>query len=234
MITLSTDQVRSLLQMPERPYQDTRFYNGDRFYDLERYEVVRVLNVSGTVSGSAHLFSLNTDFAINYDSIDWSVGMIKPDINTAFTTEYTYSRLGSSLASTACQNAIYVTTFDLGSSYPYGSTSVEGINTDKLASFVCAFRACAEACRGLSASEIELAQKIRRGSVLFDDSKKTSDWLDESCKWSDLYKQYLSIVRPLGMIRGFQLSRSTINNMVLGGISKEVFDGLGFGPFGGF
>jgi hypothetical protein len=241
MISLSTDQVRSLLQLPARPYSDDRFYDGSAFYELERFEVVKILNLSGIASGSSHSFALNTDFAINYDSIDWSIpGGIKPDINTMFTTQYTYSRLGSSLASSAVANAQMITTFDLGAKYPYGSTSVDGISTDALASFVCAFKACAEVVRGMSVSEIEQASKIRRGSVLFDDSKKTSDYLDETVKWETHYKRYLNMVRPLGMIRGFQLVRPVAENLVVGEVGRSVFDGLfrGFNsltgePFGG-
>jgi hypothetical protein len=240
MISLSTTQVRNLLQLPERPYEDTRFFDGSKFYDLERYEIVRILSMSGTASGSSYLFRNGLDFNLNYDSIDFTGAAVPPDINTAFTTDYTYSRLGSSLASSAVANAILITTFDLGAKYPYASTSIDGINTDQLATFVCAFKACAEITRGMSVSEIELAQKVRRGSVLFDDSKKTSDFLDETLKWEMHYKKYLSMVRPLGMIRGFNLIRPVVGNLVLGEAGRFAFDGLFDGvnsisgePFGG-
>lgn len=239
-INLSTDQLRNILQMPERPYSDDRFFDGSVYYELERFEVVRILSVSGTASGSGRIFNLNSDYAINYDSIDWSNGVIKPDINTLFTTQYTYSRLGSAAASTAVANAILMTTFDLGPTYPYASTSAEGLSTDQLATFICSFRAAAEAVKIISNSEIEFAAKIRRGSILFDDGKKTSDYLDENNKWMMEYKKYLTMVRPLGMVRGFQLIRPTASNLVLGEIGREVFDSLfntsspleGFG-FGG-
>jgi len=240
MITLTTTQVRNLLQMPERPYEDVRFYDGSKYYDLERYEIVRILSMSGTASATPYLFRNGIDFNLNYDSIDFTGGAIIPDINTAFTTDYTFSRLGSSLASSAVSNAIMITTFDLGAKFPYGSTSVDGQSTDQLATFVCAFKACAEVVRGMSVSEIEIAHKIRRGSVLFDDSKKTSDYLDETVKWEQYYKKYLSMVRPLGMIRGFQMVRPVAENMVVGEVGRAVFDGLfrGFNsltgePFGG-
>ncbi len=227
MIVLTTTMLRNLLQLPERPYSDDRFYDGSSFYELERFESVRILGMSGTASGSPHLFTLNTDFQLNYDSIDWTIpGGVKPDINTLFTTQYTYSRLGEALASTSCANAIMIATQDLGKLYPYASTTSSGISTDQLASFIASYRAAAEATKGLSTSEIEVAQKIRRGSVLFDDSKKTSDYMDETNKWMMEYKKYLTMVRPSGMIRGFQLIRPTVDNLILGEIGREVFDSL--------
>ncbi len=226
-IVLTTTQLRNLLQLPERPYSDDRFYDGSSYYELERFECVRILSLSGTASSASHQFALNTDFALNYDSIDWSIGGgIKPDINTLFTTQYTYSRLGSSAASTAVQNAVFIATQDLGFKYPYASTTSAGQSTDQLATFIASFRACAEACKTLSSSEIELASKVRRGSILFDDSKKTSDWLDQSMKWEKEYKKYLTMVRPSGMVRGFQLVRPAIENLVMGEIGREVFDTL--------
>ncbi len=240
MITLTTTQVRNLLQLPERPYEDVRYFDGSKYYDLERYEIVRILSMSGTASGNPYLFRNGTDYNLNYDSLDFTGGAVIPDLNTAFTTDYTYSRLGSSLASSAVANAVMITTFDLGAKFPYGSTSVDGQSTDQLATFVCAFKACAEVVRGMSVSEIEQASKIRRGSVLFDDSKKTSDYLDETVKWETHYKKYLSMVRPLGMVRGFSLIRPVVNNLVLGEVGRAVFDGLARGnnslvgePFGG-
>lgn len=226
MITLTTDQLRAVLQLPERPYADDRFYDGSSYYELERFEVARILNVSGTASGASYYFRPGVDYNLNYDSIDFTGSAVPPDINTLFTTQYTYSRLGSSSASTACVNAIMIATQDLGYQYPYASTTSAGISTDQLATFIASFRAAAEACKTLSASEIEVAQKLRRGSVLFDDSKKTSDWLDQASKWEAEYKKYLTMVRPSGMVRGFSLIRPVPENLVMGNVGRAVFDGL--------
>ncbi len=226
MITLTTDQLRSVLQLPERPYSDPRFYDGSLYYELERFEVARILSVSGTASGSAYLFRPNVDYHLNYDSIDFTGSLVPPDLNSMFITQYTYSRLGSSLASTACANAVMITTQDLGPLYPYASHTSSNISTDQLATFIASFRAAAEACKGISSSEIELAQKLRRGAVLFDDSKKTSDWLDQSMKWETEYKKYLTMVRPSGMVRGFSLARPVVENLVMGEAGRACFDGL--------
>lgn len=235
MIVLTTDQLRSLVQLPIRPYQDIRYFDSTSYYDLERYEVTNIFNCSGIVSSSAHIFTLGTDFQITASSVDWTLNGVKPDINTAFSIQYGYSRLSSTTASTACANAVSIATFDLGSKYPYASTSAQGLNTDQLATFIASFRAAAEACKALSVSEIELAAKIRRGSILFDDSKKTSDWADDSKMWMDEYKKYLNMVRPSGMVRGFQLARPNCDNLVLGDVGRRVFDGLfGDAPFSGY
>lgn len=240
-IQLTTTMVRNLLQLPERPFEDPFQYDGTSYWDLSQREPCTIFSVSGMVSMTPFLFRSGVDYQLTAGTIDWTLpGAKKPDFGSTFVVDYTYSRLGGVTASTAAQNGTMMAAQDLGSTYPYGASTSAGISTDALATMIASFVAAREACRSLSSTEIDIAQKSRRGAILLDDSKKTTDWLAEHDKWDAKYKQYLTMVRPSGMVRAFSLIRPTSDNLVLGEIGREVFDFLevlnlpisGF-PYGG-
>ena len=242
MISLTVTQLRNLLQLPERPYEDVYYFDGTSYWDLSQREPCTIFSVSGTASASPYLFVAGTDWQLTAGSIDWTLpGAKKPDFGTPFTVDYTYSRLGGATASTAVANATIIATQDLGASFPYGGTSTAGIPYNNLATFIASWVAAREACVSLSSTEIDLAQKSRRGSILLDDSKKTTDWLAEADKWGERYKKYLTLARPKGMVRGFQRVSMDPARLVFGCIGIDVFDNFfantdpyyGYGGYGG-
>lgn len=242
MITLSVTQLRNLLQLPERPYEDVYYFDGTSYWDLSQREPCTIFGVSGTVSTSAYIFRQNIDYQLTAGSIDWTIpGANKPDFGTPFTVDYTYSRLGSATASTCVANGSMIATMDLGMKFPYGGSTTAGIAYSDLASFVAGWVAAREACISLSTTEIDLAQKSRRGSILLDDSKKTSDWLADADVWDKRYKKYLTMARPQGMVRGLRRISSQPDHLVFGLIGIEVFDNFfsntdpyyGYGGYGG-
>jgi len=237
-ISLSITQLRNLLQLPERPFEDVFYYDGTSYYDLSHREPCTMFNASGTVASGPFLFRLGTDFQLTAGAIDWTLpGGTKPDLLTKLTVDYTYSKLGNNTASTCVNNAQIITTMDLGSSFPYGSASPQGIAYNDLATFGASFVASREACVSLASTEIDLAEKGRRGSVLLDDSKKTEDWDAQAKDWDARYKQYLTMIRPGGMVRSFQLAG--VARGIFGLLDRSQFEGL-FGDipyaleYGGF
>lgn len=227
MITLSVAQLRNLLQLPERPYVDSYNFDGTPYWDLSLREPCTIFSVSGTASGSAYIFRPNIDYQLTAGSIDFTLpNNVKPDFATPFVTEYTYSRLGAATASTAVLNATMMVAQDLGSVYPYGSSTSAGISTDQLATMIAGFKAAAEVCPSLATTEIDIAQKSRRGAILLDDSKKTTDWLEAEKTWAAKYKKYLVMVRPKGMIRFFSAINRAPDKMIFGEIEQLVFDGF--------
>jgi len=215
MQLLTTTDLRNLLQLPERPYADPYYYDGTPYYDLSRREVVSFLSLSGTASGTPHLFVLGTDFNINYGSLDWTIpGGMKPDIGTAITSQYTYSRLGSSAASTSCWFSGLIVSQDLGPTYPYGSTTTSGVAFNDLAKMAQIMKAAHLACDALVSADIETSEKYRRGTVIIDDTKKSDDWALNAAKWDTLYKRYRILLR--GPIRAF--------NVVVQDLDTKVFN----------
>src|SRR5579872_4853370 len=203
MQIVTTDGLRALLQLPERPYQDVFPYDGTPYWDLSRREVCRVLTASGTVASAPHLWTIGADAALTAGSIDFSASTaVKPDFGTAFTIDYTYSRLGSAAASTACMYAGTINTRDLGVTFPWGSTTAEGLNFNDLAEFGQRLLAAHWACRSLATSDIENSEKYRRGTVIIDDTKKSSDWDEQAFKYEEQYKRYLVLLR--GPLRAFE------------------------------
>lgn len=210
--------LRSALQLPQRPYGDTYIYDGNpdgsnSYFDLSRREVVSILVCSGTSSGQPFVFRNGTDFQLNAGSIDWTIpGGKKPDYGTAFTIDYTYSRLGSSAASTSMFNANIWATTDLGSSFPYGSKFANGLAANDVALAVQLCAAAREACEIMVSSEIDLADKYRRGSLQYDDTKKTDDWTAAAKMWESRYKRALILAR--GPVRKFAVSSRNSDVMV--------------------
>ena len=101
-IALTVTNLRNLLQLPERPYQDPYAFDGTAYFDLSQREPCTIFGVSGTVSSSAYNFRAGIDWQLTAGSIDWTLpGANKPDFGTLFTATYTYSRLGGAAASTA-------------------------------------------------------------------------------------------------------------------------------------
>ena len=222
MQLVTTDGLRALLQLPERPYQDIFPYDGTPYWDLSRREVCRVLTASGTVAAAPHLWNIGVDAALTAGSVDFSASSsIKPDFGSAFTIDYTYSRLGSAAASTAVQYAGLVNTRDLGTAFPWGSTTAEGLNFNDLAEFGQRLLAAHWACRSLATSDIENAEKYRRGTVIIDDTKKSDDWNVQAQKYEEHYKRYLVMLR--GPLRAFQ-------TITLNDVSKVFQDAGFFGP----
>lgn len=237
-VNLTVTQLRNVLQLPERPFEDVNNYDGTKYYDLTHREPCTILLASGTASATSRLFVLNTDFQITAGCIDWSPAGVKPDLFSAFYVDYTYSRLGGDTASTCVANAKMVVQNDLGSTYPYGSTSVAGISYDTLATYAASLVAAREACLALATTEIDLASKTRRGSVLVDDTKKSEDWEAAADRFQARYKRYLTAAR--GMIRYFGTSGPTPDRLLFGAVEAEVFDNLFLGsdiggsPYGAF
>lgn len=229
MINLSVTQLRNLIQMPERPFEDTYAFDGTSYFDLSQREACTMLGVSGTSGGVPRNFILGTDYQLTAGCIDWTVvGAHKPDVNTQFIVDYTYSRLGGVAASTAVSNAQIIVAQDLGSSYPYGTSSVAGISTDLLATYAASLVAARDACKTLQGSDIDLSQKARRGAVLVDDSKKTADWAVMASDWDRQYKRYLTMVRPGGKPSAFLVVSKNVCQLLFGEAEARAFDGCGF------
>lgn len=216
---ITETDLRAILQLPNRPYSDPLLYDGAPYYDLSRREPTGVLSVSGSVSGGTPFFFRNAvDFSVHDGVIDWTGGALRPDFGTAFTIDYTYSRLASGGVSTSMFLADQIVTTELGPSYPYdtiGSTSVDqGFNYTLLAKMMQLFVAAREACYTLASAEIDYAEKYRRGSVLVDDTKKTDDWDAKAKNFDAKYMKYLNLVRPTGQLHHFSLTDRNAINMV--------------------
>lgn len=229
MVSLTTTQLRNILQLPERPFEDPYSFDGTNFYDLSQREAVTMLSVSGTASGVPYNFQLGIDYALTAGCIDWTVGGLdtgkNPDVNTLFVVDYTYSRLGGYAASTCVLNAQMIVAQDLGSAYPYGGSTTAGIGFNALATYGASLVAARDACKTLQASDIDLSQKARRGAVLIDDSKKTADWEAMAKDWDTHYKRYLTMIRPGGMVRSFQVINRNIYDLLFGPPEAFAFDG---------
>ena len=227
MINLTTVQLRAILQLPERPFEDIFPYDGTPYEPLSHIEPCTVLQCSGTVASAGNLFVLGTDFRLTANCVDWTIpGGVKPDLNTPIYFDYTYSRLGGDAASTCVQNAQMIVAQDLGPAYPYGASSTSGVPFDMLATYGASLVAAREACWTLAATEIDLASKSRRGAVLLDDSKKTADWQASAMDWDKRYKRYLTMIRPSGMVRGLRIVGPNAERLIFGAIEREVFDEL--------
>jgi hypothetical protein len=231
------DDLRALLQMPARPYADFYPFDGSPYYDLSRREVVRLLTFSGTVSGAAFLWTPGTNVFLTAGAIDFSPpASVLPDFGTAFTVDYTYSRLGSAAASNAVNWAGLINTRDLGSAFPWGSTTVEGLNYNDLAQFGQALLAGHWACESLANADIENAEKYRRGTVIVDDTKKSSDWQTQADRFHTQYKKYLVLLR--GEMRLFDtIQQSDLSKVFaaqgfwdpnLRGLATNIFGGSFF------
>jgi hypothetical protein len=215
-VQLTTDQLRKIMQLPERPFEDRYAFDGTTYYDLSQREPCTMFSVSGTASGMGRLFQIGTDFQLTAGCIDWSLpGATKPDVNTLFIVDYTYSRLGGDAASTAAANASYIVAQDLGPSFPYGASTTSGSPFNSIALYGTALIAARQACLTLSTSDI----------VLVDDSKKTSDWIDMAKIWGDEYKKYLTMIRPGGMVRSFNVVNRNIYQLLFGEAEARAFDG---------
>jgi len=212
---LTENLLRSVLQLPTRPYSDIFPYDSSPYYDLTRREPVSILTASGTASGSAHNFVMGTDFHLTAGVIDWTLPGTKPDYGTAFTINYTYSRLGSSTASTSMWTANLIVTQDLGMTFPYNIVTPQGIAYNDLATYAQALVACRESCKALSSSDIDVSEKARRGSVLVDDTKKWEDWDALAKEYEHKYRRFLTVVRPGGQISSFQIASQFLDAMVL-------------------
>lgn len=214
---LTTDMVRAVLQLPLRPYSDPRVYDSTKYYDLTAREIVSVIQASGTAAGGAHIFQTPNDFLLTNGCIDWSPAGVKPDLGTQFVVDYWYSPLSSATAAQAVSTAQSMVTQELGSAYPYASTSAEGVSTDALATIGQLYFACREACTSLAVSDIVNASKYRRGSVLIDDTHKTTDWQDMADKFGSKYKEFLRRIRPAGMVRAFAVTKRDVYSLVFEG-----------------
>ena len=233
MITVTDDQLRSILQLPARPYSDTFAYDGSPYFDLQRREIVNLLGVSGTVASASTAFRLGVDFQLTAGSIDWTLAGRKPDFGTAFTVEYSYSRLGAAAASTATFFAPMIVTQDLGPAFPYGQNTTSGIPFNNLALMGQMYVAAREACNSLANAEIDIAEKYRRGSVLVDDTKKSADWITTAGEWDTKYKRYLTLIRPGGQVRGFSAINANAMELVFSAdfgnfrlVGDQVYDGF--------
>lgn len=234
-VQLTVTQLRNVMQLPERPFEDVYQFDGTSYFDLSHREACTMFGVTGTASGSAYTFQPNIDYQLTAGCIDWTLpGAKKPDFLTAFTIDYTYSRLGGIAASTCVANAQMIVQQDLGSAYPYGGSTTSGISFDQLATYGASLVASREACYTLSDSDIDLSQKARRGSVVLDDSKKTTDWQAVGDNWNARYKRYLTMIRPNGQIRAFSLIRPNDSAFLFGNIERVVFDNLFTFPDAGF
>lgn len=235
MVNLTVTQLRNLLQLPERPFEDVYAFDGTSYFDLSHREPCTMLLASGTVSGQAFNFVQGTDYQLTAGCIDWTLpGAHKPDFNTPFTIDYTYSRLGGAAASTSVANAQMIVAQDLGPAYPYGASTTSSISYDQLATYGASLVAARDACYTLADSDIDLSQKARRGSIVLDDSKKTNDWTAAGDKWQSRYRRYLTMIRPGGTPTVFSLIRPTADNLIFGTIEREVFDNLFTVPDSGF
>lgn len=86
-------------------------------------------------------------------------------------------------------------------------------------------------------SEIDLAEKYRRGTVLVDDTKKTNDWAADAELWKNRYKRALILAR--GPVRSFTRTIANRCTLVFGtdydlaDLAKTIiYDGsYEYGPF---
>lgn len=238
MVTLTTVQLRQIMQLPERPFEDVYPFDGTSYFDLSQKEPCTMLQVSGTASGVPAQFRQNIDYQLTAGCIDWTViGGKKPDLNTPFIVDYTWSKLGGDAASMSCANANMILAQDLGPTYPYGASTSAGNLYDRVALYGAMLIGAREAAQTLAVADIDLSQKARRGAVLVDDSKKTDDWADVAKKFDQQYKRYLSMINPAGMRRIFTVIQKNSNDMVLGRIGQIAFDGYDWGdsiPYAGF
>lgn len=81
------------------------FASGTDEYALDDTPTTSISEVTGTLSGNAHTFVLDTDYQIKdadsdgrYDAIDWSLGGDNPDDATAFLVDYVRKLEGDTLA----------------------------------------------------------------------------------------------------------------------------------------
>lgn len=197
-ISLNAGAVYAALQLPPRATHEDRLYDGSAYFDLSNFEVSSVFGVSGTASGATHAFVDHVDYEIQASVLQFLPGATKPDFGTVFGIDYTYSRAASATVALALHNATLIVSQDLGPTFPYGASTTSGVLCDDLAGMGALFVACREVCDSLAASEIELAQKYRRGSILIDDTKKTEDWAARSKEWAAKYDRYLTMIRPNG------------------------------------
>ncbi|MHB8592520.1 MAG: hypothetical protein ACYDBO_11050 [Vulcanimicrobiaceae bacterium] len=233
--------LRSVLQLPTRPYSDPFPYDGAPFQDLSAREPVQILQASGTASGAAYLFRSGTDFQVTAGAIDWTLpGAVKPDFGTVYTVDYTYSRLGSSAASTSMWMANIVVTQDLGSSYPYNTLTPQGMAYNDIATYAQMLVAAREATHALATSDIDTAEKYRRGTVLVDDTKKWEDWDAISKDYAAKYRAFLTLARPGGRPSNFTTVSAALSSLVLDSdFSSLPYNNLGgdsfdaTNPFGG-
>lgn len=233
-ITLTTDQIRKVLQLPERPYEDPLNYDGTTYYDVTHREICSILSLMGTVSGSAFEFTQDTDYSIVAGVVAWNKPSgQKPDMFSKFLLDYTYSILSNDTASNAVSTAQMMVARALGSTFPYGQLTEEGIAWNDLATLGAGIFAAKECCVALQGSDIAIAQKGRRGGVLIDDSKKTADWQALAKDFELKYKQYLVSIRPRGMVRAYVASGRNIDRSVFGWVGDSIFEGLGIHlPYG--
>lgn len=228
-IALTVAQLRVALQLPERPYEDPYIFDGTNYWDFSHREVSTLLGISGTVSGTPKIFQQGVDFNITAGVIDWrspGPGSAKPDLFTRFQVDYTYSKLSGDTASSAVQTAQMVVAQALGPAYPYGSTTTAGVAFNDLATIGATVVAAREACQSLAATEIDQAQKGRRGAILLDDSKKTTDWLTMASSFNASYKRYLTMIRPGGMVRSFMAISSVPSSTIFGLLGEQIFDAV--------
>jgi hypothetical protein len=213
---LTEDQLRSVLQLPARPYSDPFAYDGAPYQDLTAREPVQILLASGTASGAAYNFRLGVDYQLTAGAIDWTLpGAVKPDFGTVYTIDYTYSRLGAAAASTSMWTANIVVTQDLGSSFPYGQMTPQGIPYDDIATYAQILVAAREATAALATSDIDTSEKYRRGTVLVDDTKKWEDWDAISKDYAAKYRAFLTLARPGGRPSNFTTVSAALSSLVL-------------------
>jgi hypothetical protein len=123
-------------------------------------------------------------------------------------------------------NGSIIVTQDLGSSFPYGASTTAGIPFNNLAIYGASLIAASEACFSLATSDIDQAQKSRRGAVLVDDTKKSDNWSTEAANWSARYKKYLTMIRPGGMVRAFSIINRSYYSLLFGYPEAFAFDGV--------
>ena len=223
-ISLSPALVYVALQLPQRPTHDDRLYDGSPYYDLSSFEVSTVIGCSGTASGIPHTFVDLVDYEIQASVLQFIPGGTAPDYGTIFGVDYLYARAASSTVALAVSNAIMMVSQDLGSSFPYGGSTTSGVPFNNLAGMGALFVACREVCDSLASSEIELAQKYRRGSILIDDTKKTDDWSARSKEWDAKYKRYLTMIRPKGNPSAFRkISNESVRVMFGSQVANLVY-----------
>jgi hypothetical protein len=236
---LTEAQLRGVLQLPARPFNENILSDGSRYYDLSHFEPLTIYSLVGTLGPfQNHPFVMGTDFVLNNGVLDFGAGGASPTLGTSFEVDYSYSSLGAASVSTSMWIASTTVAQQLASAFPYNQISLAGVAYNDLATLGTLMVAARESCAAMAASEIENAVKYRRGAIQMDETAKTKNWLELSHGWETKYQKYINMIRPGGRPSGLIVIARTAYAMVfptdgnvdfpdLDYLSEDIGDGYG-------
>ena len=200
---LTEAQLRGVLQLPTRPFNEMILSDGGRYYDLSHFEPLSIYSLTGTLGPYVnHPFVQGTDFVLNNGVLDFGTGGSIPTLGTSFEVDYSYSALGAATVSTSMWIASTTVYQQLSSTFPYNQITAAGVAYNDLATLGTLMVAAREACVAMAASETENAVKYRRGAIQMDETQKSKNWLELSRGWEEKYHKYLGMIRLYGKPSG--------------------------------